>query len=124
MKNPIERINDLEDRVSALEKAAPASCKRNRRESAVQSLVRPLDEHCRQLALIAWATIKEGRDSKVTLTEWLNAIYELDGEDRRFPRDSTIGATMRALLAEEAGLNIKWSSKPIRSATHGVAEGA
>lgn len=129
--NPIEKIKDLERRVAALEKAAagnkPGKPKDNKNGAPAKQghhLVKPLSDESRDLALFAWATLVEGRDCAkrpVTQLEWLAAIDELD-TDKRFPSAGThMGETLRALLAEEAGLFIRYSTNPLLSANESAA---
>lgn len=109
----IARIDDLEAEVASLKKAredrpsasSPKACSRN--------LVRPLSPACKEIALLAWDTLEVGEEG-VTLSRWYDAIRALVGDARMFPAfGGFLGATLRAILAERAGLRIRWSGTPL-----------
>jgi hypothetical protein len=120
-RDPMSRILDLETGLAsvskALEKLLDIAEKPVQQElpkkPRKQSLVMPLSHRNRDLALLAWGCLTEaGKAPPGTIKQamWYEAIKELDAEGTFPSHCQHLGATLRATLAEQAGMNIRWSA--------------
>jgi hypothetical protein len=127
-----ERLDDLERRVYALETrgrsqptlpgiaATPpttAVSEDKKRTRSCRDALRRFTQEGRDLLMTAWDEVTDGRnvaENPVTLAEWKDAAAALDTA-HELPNLIAFGDELRALLAERAGLRVKWSSQVSRS---------
>lgn len=119
--NWLKRIQDLDARVQELEalKAELAANPLAPTKTAKQrNYLRPLSKDARELFLFTFQMMldQQPKDSKrpIRAADLLAEIQRLD-TDNVFPHGhhGEVNATMRAILAEEAGMFIQWSRQPM-----------
>jgi len=123
--NPLDRIAALEQALRELTEPAPKVSdglalvarpkrKRKSRRPARAPRTPRLDDAAKHIVLCAWDLLGDGQHLR---KDWFEAI-ELIDEDGLVPDLRGHSETLRALLAERAGLVIKWSARPIQRITN------
>jgi len=103
--NPIERLNNLESRIRKLESPDNSRPRRGGRGGLPR-----LDDKAKSIVVEAFAMLGDGPHQR---KDWLDAISMLD-EKGIVPDLRAHSETLRALLAEQLGLYVKWSTTAIK----------
>lgn len=112
--NPLQRIEELEKRVAALEGQSrgdkPQDSSADKPVKRDYSYPSPLTEEAKQLVLFVWECLD--KSEPVTIKQWAQEVANVD-TDGVVPNIKNEGNTLRALLAEQAGLKVVWSKTAI-----------
>ena len=116
MKNPIQRITELEARVALLEGGVPAAAKAVKPKPKVAKFVRPLCDQAKVIVLLAFdelVLMKTGQPQpQVLATELQDHIRTLD-EEGIVPSLNGAADTVRAIIAERCGYHVTWAATAI-----------
>ena len=116
----MKRIADLESIVQALEarvtvlESATSVARRapGKQTKQAYSYPRKLSDDAHALVMLVWECFTE-HDHPVTMRAWMEAVREQDTEGI-VPRVlESHGSTLRAMLAERAGLKVIWAKQPM-----------
>lgn len=126
--NPMQRIKDLEavydqlhkrlDKVEAelaqakgRKPSSPAPAKRK-----TYAYPRPLTDEAKAVVQIVWECLSDD-DKPITMQRFWEMVRDAD-TDNLVPRGvESNGATLRAIVAEAAGLKVVWSTSVLRHAS-------
>jgi hypothetical protein len=134
--NPLQRIKDLETVFDQLHKAVydqlhnrldkveaelaqakdgkpsmPAPAKRK-----AHAYPRPLSDEAKAIVLIVWECLSDA-DKPITMQRFWELVREAD-TDHLVPKGvESNGTTLRAIIAESAGLKVVWSKSVLRHAS-------
>jgi len=116
----IERIAQLEAQVAQMKHdigqlQAASSPPADDSRGKPAALLRPLSADARAHFLIVWQMLREehGPEGKTTYSALIERALELD-DDNVMPYAPELPATLRAVLAEEAGMHLRWSTNTLR----------